>query len=148
VRAALKRNDFGKLSKPKTNDKIYVEGYMTPATQLYIDVLFNEGGLLKKQTYLLNKDTENLYISQPLTNALGQPIMGVVALGYVSLLEIGDLSFFRCYLGISNRSGYYNLQLQFRQNKEAFFAIAAVGYNPIEELVIPSTMVISPTVES
>lgn len=138
------RHDFGSISVPKTEDNIYVQGYMTPATDLYVDVLFNEGGTLNKQTFRLNKDTERIYFSQPLTNAQGEFILGTMATGYVIISEIGDVSIFRCYLGISNRHGFYNLQLRFYSNKESFWGISGYSFNPMLASVIPASNVISP----
>lgn len=143
-----KRNDFGVMAKPKTNDLFYIEGYMTPASEFYIDVLFNENGSLKTQTYQINKDTPKLYISQPLTNALGQFVLGQVPLGWVVLSEIGNVSFFRCYLGISNREGYFNIGAKFYSNKQAFWGISGYSWSPVLENSTPANMVISPLVNS
>jgi len=145
VRAVLKRYDFGKLSKPKTNDLMYVQGYMTPATQLYVDMFYNEEGILGKQTYLLNKDTEGLIFSAPLTNAAGEFILGQPPAGWVISTEIGNLSFFRCYLGLKISHGFFNVQPVFRSNKAAFWGITGVGFNPQENTAIPINMRVSPT---
>lgn len=144
VDAYLKRMDFGKIAVPKTEDLIYVQGYMTPATQLYIDVLFNEGGTLDTQTFLINKDTARLQTSEPLTNALGQLVPGQLPMGWVILSEIGSLSFFRCYLGIKKANGFYNIQPRVRQFKEAFFGITGMALNPELSPAVPSLMVIDP----
>lgn len=138
------RHDFGSIAVPKIEDNVYIQGYMTPATDLYVDVLFNEGGILNKQTFRLNKDTERIYFSEPLTNAAGEFILGTMASGYVIISEIGDVSMFRCYLGISNRHGFYNLQLRFYSNKEAFWGISGYSFNPMLASVIPASNVISP----
>jgi len=145
--------DFGALSRVKTGNAIYVQGYMVPATDLFIDVLYNELGVLKKQTFNINKDTENasgqnIFNLTPLTSSLGLPTMGLPMLGSVLLQELGDLSFFRCYLGISNRHGYYNIMLRIYSNKQAFWGITGLGFNTVLEEAIPSELFINPTVTS
>lgn len=144
VSVYTKRFNFGALAQPKVQSEIYVQGYMTPATELYVDVLFNEGGLNGKQTFKIHKDAEGLLYSEPLTNAQGQFILGQPALGYVTLMEIGDLSFFRCYLGVAISQGYFNTQLRIYSNKEAFWAVTGIGFNPELNLVIDPSMVLSP----
>lgn len=144
VTAALKRFDFGKMSKPKAQDKIYVQGYMTPKTELFVDIYFNEEGFLGKQTYRIDKDTEGVILSDPLTNAAGQFIAGQPPAGWVIGSEIGELSFFRCFLGISSNKGYFNLQPVFRSYKQAFWGVTGMSFNPIENEAIPIGMTISP----
>ncbi len=146
VEVYFKRFDFGNMALPKTQDLVYVQGYMTPATELYLDVLFNEAGLLEKQTFLINKDTENLYMSEPLTNAAGQLIAGAIPMGWVLLSEIGNLSFFRCALGVRKGNGYFNLQVRARSFKEAFWGITGIAHNPELEEQFPNLFVISPVV--
>lgn len=144
VKISTKRFDFGLMSEVKTDDLIYVQGYMTPSTQLYVDVLFNEGGSLATQTFLISKDTERLQFSAPLTNAQGEFILGQPPLGWVIGEEIGNLSFFRAYLGINPGNGFYNIQLRFRANDSSFFGITGVSFIPRKEAVVPPMAVISP----
>jgi len=144
VKATLKRFDFGKMSKPKTEDLIYIQGYMTPATDLYIDVYFNEEGTLGKQTFQLNKDTTGIMYSEPLTNAAGEFIAGQPAAGWVITSEVGNLSFFRGYLAIRSSKGFFNLQPVIRSNKGAFWGITGIAFNPSESAAIPLNMRISP----
>lgn len=144
VKFSTKRFDFGLMSEPKTGDAIYVQGYMTPATKLYIDVLFNEGGLLDTQTFLISKDTERLMFSAPLTNALGEFILGSIPMGWVETQQIGELSFFRAFLGIKPGNGYFNIQLRFRHNVATFFGITGVSFLPRKENLVPALMFIDP----
>jgi hypothetical protein len=144
VIATMKRFDFGKMSKPKTQDLVYLQGYMTPSTDLYVDIYFNEDAILGKQTFRLNKDTDGILFSAPLTNAAGEFIAGQPTAGWVITSEIGDLSFFRCYLSVNAKKGFYNLQPVFRQNKQAFFGITGIGFNPSEISAIPIGMTVSP----
>lgn len=144
VSAYTKRFNFGAPAQAKIQDSIYVQGYMTPATEFFIDVLFNEGGLLGKQTFRINKDTDRLLYSEPLTNAQGQFVLGQPALGYVNLMEIGNISFFRCYLGVDIADGYFNTQLRIYSNKEAFWAVTTIGFNPTLNETIDPNMILSP----
>ena len=110
--------------------------------------MFNENGSLKTQTLQINKDTPKLSISQPLTNALGEFVLGQLPLGWVILKEIGNVSFFRCYLGLSNREGYFNITAKFYSNKQAFWGISSYSWSPVLENATPANMVISPLVNS
>ena len=142
-----KRFNFGAMSQAKAQGLVYVQGYMTPATELYIDVMFNEAGILGRQTYKIERGAEGLIYSEPLTNAQGQFILGSMALGYVTSMEIGNLSFFRTYLGIDISKGYYNIQLRPHSNKEAFWAITGIGANPEVNKTIDPMMVMSPVID-
>jgi len=143
-----KQFNFGAFSRPKTGGPIYIQGFMTPATDLFVDVLYNEGGELKTQTFNIDKDTARLYYSSPLSAALGQPIMGLPILSSTVLAEIGDVSFFRCYLGVSVRHGFYVIQLRIYSNKQAFWAVSGIGFNPSLSPVIPGENIIDPIIIS
>ena len=144
VSAYTKRFNFGAPAQAKVNDLVYIQGYMTPATEFFVDVLFNEGGILGKQTFRINKDTDGLLYSEPLTNAQGQFVLGNPALGYVNLMEIGNVAFFRCYLGVDIGKGYYNQQLHFYSNRAAFWAVTTAAFNPMLNEANDPHLVISP----
>jgi len=141
-----KRFNFGVPAQPKVNGEIYVEGYMTPATELYADVFYNEGCLQGKMTFKLEQGTPGLLFSEPLTNALGQAVDGTLALGYVQTAQIGNVSLFRCYLGSDITVGYHNVQVRFYSNKQAFWGITGLGFNPILNQVIDPALVVSPII--
>lgn len=148
-----KTYDFGSPSIVKITSPIYIQGYMIPATDLFIDVLYNEGGILKKQTFNINKDTVNgtgqkLFNLQSLTSSLGQPVMGVPILSSVILAEIGDLSIFRCYLGISIRHGHYVIGLRIYSNKQAFWGVNGLGFYTELSETMPSELFINPIIAS
>lgn len=144
VSVLSKRWNFGMMSMPKTEDKIYIQGYMTPAADVFVDVFFNELGSLDKQTFRLNKDTVNLLYKVDFGGSLGTDVLGETMLGGVALSELGDVSFFRGYLGISNANGFYNLQINIRSNKEAFWGLTGLAMNPEPTTTVDSMMVISP----
>lgn len=141
----MKRLNFGAMSIPKSQAHVYVQGLITPSVPLYCDILFNESGELSKQTYLITVNTPGVLVSTPLTSALGQPVLGTVAMGYVETMEIGDVYFFRTYLGINLGNGFYNIQPRFYSNTTGFWGITGVGLSPEINLVIPNNMVLSPT---
>jgi len=144
--AYTKRFDYEQLATPKTADSIYLQGYITSATDLYVDVLYNEGGTFKTQTFLINKDAEGLFYINPITGMAGHFTLGGQIAGQVSLEEIGDVFFFRCYLGISNRDGFFNIQLRFRSNKAAFWGVSGMAVNPKMEMIAPPEIYLSPTI--
>ena len=139
-----KRFNFEAGSRQKVVDKIYVQGYMTPSTELYIDVLYNEGGVFDTKTYLIADGVPGLKFSNPITTAQGQVVLGSVAMGYVSSAQIGDISIFRTYLGADITKGFHNIQLRFRSNKEAFWAITGIAFNPQMNKATEQLNVISP----
>lgn len=139
-----KRFNFEAASRQKTLDRVYVQGYMTPSTEIFVDVLFNEGGVLDKQTFKISDSTEGLSFSSPITTAQGQVVLGSVAMGYVTSSQIGDISVFRTYLGIDISKGFHNIQLHFRSNKEAFWAITGIAFNPQMNKATEQLNVISP----
>lgn len=148
VSALTKRFNFGLLSQAKTEDMIYIQGYMTPAADIFVDVFFNEFGSLDKQTFRINKDTVNLLYKVDIGGMLGSEVLGNMMLGGVSISDLGDVSFFRGYLGIANRNGFYNVQCQIRSNKEAFWGITGIGFNPKPSAVVDGKMVLSPEVST
>lgn len=139
-----KRFNFGVVSRAKVQDSIYVQGYITPASDIFVDVLFNEDGLLGTQTFRINKDTEGLLYTTDIGGMLGSEELSKPMLGAVSLENIGDLGFFRGYLGLDNSKGFYNMQIRFRSNKEAFWAITGVGLNPEVSPTTDPSMYLSP----
>jgi len=139
-----KRYNFGVISRPKINDMVYVQGYITSATDLFVDVLFNEGGLLNTQTFKITKNAKGVLVSESLTDAFGQGTLGTIALGYIRSAQIGDVSFFRTYLGVDISKGYYNIQLRFRSNKATWWAVTGIGFNPKTNVATDSNMVLSP----
>ena len=148
VSAYTKRFNFGLMSQAKRSDLMYVQGYMTPASEFFIDVFYNEDGINGKQTFKFFKDAEGLLYSDPVTNSLGQPILGEAALGYVSLLEVGNVSFFRTHLSLDLSRGFYNVQARMYSNKEAFWAVTGIGFAPVPVKVADNSMVMSPIVNT
>ena len=140
-----KRHNFGINCMPKTASLIYIEGYMKTSSEFYVDVLFNEAGGLGKQTFKITPDDPSVQFSNPVVgNELGSLIPGSKEAGGVQLAQIGGVAFYRCYLAISNRYGFYSLQAKCYSNKEAFWSVSGYAVNPELAGTIPNTMVVSP----
>lgn len=139
-----KKMDFNALAQPKTADGVFVQGYITAASKLYVDVLLNEEGSLGKLTYLINKDTPGIQLYQPIDSMLSAFRLADMPFGWIPIDEIGSLSYFRIYLGVPIEKGFYNLSLRFRSSNGAFFGITGFGVDPQLAGVIPSEMVASP----
>lgn len=148
VSGLTKRWNFGVLSQTKTQDKLYVQGYLTPAAEILIDVYFNEFGSLGLQRFRINKDTDGLLYTTNIGGSLGVDETGYTLLGGVALSELSGLSFFRGYLDVTNHYGFYNIQAQVYSNKEAFWAVTGIGLNPEINPVIDAMMVISPEIST
>jgi hypothetical protein len=124
-------------------DRVYVQGYIDVGTELFIDVFFNEGGALGKQTYKI-KGTD-AQVVQILPDALGTFSLGTVPVGWLDATALENIGIFRVYLDISNRFGWYNIQLKFRTTSAgARFAITGIGFNPARVLSFPPELVVGP----
>lgn len=142
-----KRYDFDVIGQPKSMDVLYIQGFMTIASEFYVDVHLNEDGALSTQTYRINKDTDNLYISQPITDEMGAFVLGEPVLGMNSLKGIANLIFFRCYLGVKKKNAFYNVQPRFYGTRAAFWGITGMSMNPTITPIIPSQFLVSPIID-
>jgi len=137
-----KRFDFGEPALPKTVDKVFVQGYISPDTELEIDVLFNERGILNTQTYHL-KGSDKRYVGLQASSMVGSPIIGTDIIGGSGQGTL--LPHFRVYLDVSMYYGFYHIQLRFySQQVGAHWIIDKIGFNPIEENVFPTGLVLQP----
>jgi len=142
--ASFKRFDYGEMGTPKSQGYVYLEGYMTTATEFFVDVFFNEDGILGKQTYRINKDTTGLYFSSPITDATGLFVLGLPILGMSSLAGIANLHTFRCYLAIDVSKSFYNLQPRVYGTRAAFWGITGMSMSPEIVSIVPQGFVVSP----
>lgn len=135
-----KRFNWGKSSIPKTADSIYVEGYIIPSTDLYAEVLFNEGGSLGSKIYKISGG--GTYVQQVALGALSEYPMAVIPLG---LSESGSIGVFRCYLSIPNKYGFYNIQVKFYSSAPgSLWGLTRMAINPVPEPNTPSSLKIDP----
>lgn len=144
--ATMARLDFGEPAVPKEASFLYVQGFMNSITELYVDVFFNEDSTsgLEKQTYLLNKNTEGLNFSDPITGSMGQFILGKPVLGGSVFSGVPNLISFRGYLAIPSNYQWYTLQPRFYCNTKSFWAVSVAAVDAQVENVTPQTMMISP----
>lgn len=145
--ATFKRFDFGEIGRPKQQDLIYVEGLMTPASQFFFDVYFNEDGVLGKQTYRIDKNTVGLSFTAPITDAMGQFIMGTPIMGMSRLKGVANVSVFRCYLGLDISKNFYNIQPRVYGTRAAFWGIIGMAMNPIVLPIVPQDFIVNPILE-
>lgn len=138
---STKRYNFGRPSMPKTADAVYIEGYMTDATEFFVDVIYNELGRLGKITFTINDDTEGLYFAPVNLDALGQFPMELIPLGIIPDSQVGTVGIFRGYLSIPNRLAFYNLQLRFYSiSANSLWSLTGYAVNPNMELAISPLM--------
>jgi hypothetical protein len=142
--ATFKRFDYGEMGRPKNQDHIYVQGLMTSASEFYIDIHFNEDGVLGRQTFRINKDTPNLYRSSPLTDEQGNFVLGTPIMGMSGLQGIPDVSMFRCYLAIDVTKSFYNIQPRVYGTRAAFWGITGMAMNPQLLPITPQGFVVAP----
>jgi len=134
-----KRWDMGDPAKPKTQALVFLQGYITSTTNLYVDVLFNEGGTLQTVTYKI--DGSGQYVSQPISEALAMSMLGLSMLGTGSVTDLDDIGIFRLYLNIPVKYGYYVLGLKFYTNAKASrFGVTGISHAPYGEFGIPSEL--------
>lgn len=139
-----KERDMGNAALPKTNNKVYVEGFLERNTLLYVDVLFNHLGVLTSQTYIIDGSQD--YVQFGTIYPMGSFADGVYPLGAGGLGDAEMLGIFRVYLDTGERFGFYTLQLQYRTSQVgAQFKITGEGFNPMVQLQAPIERVISPS---
>lgn len=144
-----KRYDFGNGAMPKTVTRIYCQGYILPSTKLYVDVMFNEAGNQQLLTYVIDGSQPGIVVT-PMTTALamvmlGVPVMGTSVLPSTTPSSDPVFSYFRCYLAIPLRYGFFNIQLRFYSIAAGDnWAVTGVAMNPRVEVLAPEAYVIPP----
>lgn len=127
--AYTKRYDFGTSSMPKTETRLFVQGYMNSATTLYCDVLFNEQGIQQKITYAIKGNQQ--YVVQPITTALGMAMLGLPLMGGSVVDSENQIGLFKVYLALPNRYGFFNIQAKFYSTDAASqWSVTGIGLNP------------------
>ena len=141
--ATTRRFDFGQPSMPKTMTRVYVQGYITPSTNLYCDVMYNEMGQQKTLTYLIAGN--NPTAVQPIPEAMAMIMFGLPVFGDDDFRSFSGIGNFRVYLNVPIRLGFYNVQLRFYTNTLASnWSVTGIGFNPRTEALIPSALCIEP----
>lgn len=140
----LKRFDYGAMGNPKNQSVVYFQGLMTPASEFFIDIYFNEEGSLDKRTYQINKDTVGLQYTSQITDEQGAFVLGLPILGMASLEGIPDVSFYRGFLALPAKNAFFNIQPRFYGNRAAFWGLTGIAMNPELIPVVPKDMLINP----
>lgn len=140
-----KRYDMGNGTLPKSVSKIFVQGYISQVTNLYVDVMFNEGGSQNTTTYLISGTGR--YVTQQFNASLGLVLGGAQIMGTGQDIEddIDELGIFRVYLDTPSRYGFYNVQLKFYTIQAgADWAITGLGFLQLLEQKAPGALSIGP----
>lgn len=109
------------LNSPATLFKaqyIYLEGFISQSTKLYINVFDNEKGALGTQSYIIDGNNKSL-TSNAFSGGLGRFVNGLPLLGGIDFETIKNATqplFFRVYLEVSQAFREHNVQLQFFTN--------------------------------
>lgn len=127
---------------------VYMQGYINPTTDFYIDVLYNENGYLGKQTYQIIGENINL-VENNLFGGLGEFAFAIPLLGGLNLAMTQSKeqpAFFRAYLELSQAFRYSNIQVKcYSQDLGSYWGVNALALMFFPEASIPKQLVISPT---
>ena len=139
-----KRYDHGSGSMPKTETRLFVQGYILQSTKLYCDVMFNEQGSQQVITYCI--DGSQPYCVQPISKALGMVMMGLPIMGSTDFQSIvNGIGIFKVYIPLPIRYGFYNIQYKFyTMAAGSQWSLTGIGMNPRVEFKAPANLVINP----
>lgn len=139
------------LNSPATLIKaqyIYIEGFISLSTKLYINVFDNEKGSLGKQSYKIEGDNQTL-TSNAFSGGLGRFVNGLPLLGGIEFSTIQNATqplFFRAYLEVSQAFREHNLQLQFFTiDMGSQWGISAITLITLPEQSIETALVLGPS---
>jgi hypothetical protein len=108
-----KQYTFGTPQGLKYMTNVYVEGYISPSTNLTISLLLDEDGYTRRYTTTLNGTTDSAYIyNSTVFNLFGFKPFGTTRFG--SQEDLTGKKKFRVYLGKDfQQIPFYNAQLEF-----------------------------------
>lgn len=137
---------FDSPELPKTVDKGYIEGFIDRNTLLFVDAMFNHGGVLAMQTYVIDGSNPD-YVQFAQQFPLGSDLpLEFAALGTGGLGQVDALGSFRVYLDLASRYGFHTLQLRFRTLQAgARYQITGIGFNPKTQYQPPIERVLNPS---
>lgn len=143
--AYMKTFDFGVPAHPKSQNYLFVQGLLTPASDIYVDVFYNEGSTsLGKLTYRINKDTDGISLSNTLTDSMGAFVLGEPVLGMGTFSGVKNVQMFRCYLALPSKYQFFTVQPRFYSQKPAFWSIQSTAFDVVVEPVVAKSMQVSP----
>lgn len=132
-----KRYDWGEAANPKTQGMAMVQGYITPNTKIYVDVLYNEGGTLAVSTYIIDGSNTD-YVAQMPIYTPGRISLGQNPIGGA---QIGTIGVFRVFLDLLNRLGAHVIQFRFyTSNVGDQWGLTGLAVNPEINEQIPTEL--------
>ena len=139
-----KRFDMSQPVLPKTTNKIFVSGYISQNETLKFDVILTTGDKIITIPYQIKGNGKYAVISIP--KALAMYMLGLFALG-MPRIDVNEVTgFFKAYLAIPSRYGFYTMQLKVYSNVNGTdWGFTGIGFAPsVEqtELKAPQMMVI------
>jgi hypothetical protein len=141
VEAWSKRYDMGEPSLPKDTQHVMVQGKILSGTNLFVDVLYNEGGALGKTTYKIVGDTSSPYFTLPAFDANGIGPFASKTFGSGNL-AVGN---YRVYLELNKSYKWHNYQLHFYTEKAGSYWTVGIVSPNVELSTIPIELVIGPS---
>lgn len=136
-----KRFDFGQGALPKTANKLFVSGYISPAETIFFDVILMTGDKIVTIPYKISGTGSFAVTSIP--KALGMYMLGMFSMG-MPKIEIDEVTgFFKAYLAIPSRYGFYTLQIKTYSNVDGTdWGLTGYGFEPWLEQKAPQMMVV------
>lgn len=126
---------------------IYLEGYISLNTTFYVNALFNEGGSLGTQGYVISGTNTEIVNTIPYGGLarfqLGSPLLGGVDLQTLQAFQ--KPLFFRVYLELSQALRPHNIQIQaFSNALGSFWGITKMVLITLPENSIETSLVMGP----
>lgn len=148
VSFTTKRFDFDEPAMLSRGQYVYLQGYISETTNFFIDVLFNENGVLGKQTFEID-GTNGDIVQNNISGGLSEFPFGIPLLGGFNLRTMQQLqqpAFFRAYLQISQDFRPNNIQIKcYSQSIGAYWGVNNITLMTLSEPSVPTQMVIGPS---
>lgn len=128
TRARTKRFNFGVPHRYKSLRWAFVDGLVAKATNLNVDILYDDGGKLAKQTRVIEGNNSN-YVVLTTSPAFGRYSFGRNPFGTISRPTGGlPVNPFRVWLSLPDDIKFFNVAVQFTTlNVNASYRISYVG---------------------
>lgn len=143
-----KRWDMESPAQQSTYTHIYLEGIISLETTFYVDVLYNDGGSLGKQTYEINGSNLN-YTTNTVSGGLGYFPLGIPVLGGLSLEQMqraSEPAFFAVYLQLSQAYQPRNIQIKCYSNAiGSQWGVSSLDIMYLPKIGINTSLVLGPT---
>lgn len=145
--ALSKRLNLGAPANLFRAQYIYLEGYISLNTTFYVNALFNEGGSLGTQGYVIAGTNTTIVTTIPY-GGLGRFVLGSPVLGGVDLETLQAFQkplFFRVYLEVTQALRPHNIQIQaFSNAVGSFWGISKAVLITLPENSINTSLVMGP----